>query len=193
MKNILKGFNPLTGQIEDIWKSSDVYTFLQDKIFRFYLEKTQDEWKIIQKKVKIVKKDIAKAIKTKPVTTFTEQKNQIPPTFIPIIENVIFKRGRDEFITNSYPTLKKAAKLLKQFPYLLITIRGHTDTEGNKELNYQLSLKRVLAVKNYLLKNSISKKRIQLETYGESKPIYQENDETLKEKNRRVEMIFSQN
>ncbi len=188
-----KKFNPLTGQIEDIWKSSDVYTFLQDKIFQYYLEKTQEEWKIIQKKIKILKKDITKAKETKTVTTFTEQKSQIPPTFIPIIENVIFKRGQSEFITNSYPTLKKASKLLKQFPYLFITIRGHTDTEGNSELNYQLSLQRVLAVKNHLIKNGLSKKRIQLEAYGEKKPIYQEEDENLKEKNRRVEIIFSHN
>jgi len=64
-----------------------------------------------------------------------------------------------------------------------IVVEGHTDAKGTDEYNFALGLKRANSVKEYLIKNNISKDLISVKSYGESSPI-----SNIDAKNRRVDL-----
>jgi OOP family OmpA-OmpF porin len=71
-----------------------------------------------------------------------------------------------------------------------IVINGHTDSTGAETYNLELSLKRALAVKTYLIENySISTLRLEVVGYGESLPLVSNSSEANRQINRRVEIV----
>ncbi|RYD78090.1 MAG: OmpA family protein [Sphingobacteriales bacterium] len=88
----------------------------------------------------------------------------------------------------SYPTLNKLAELLQSKPNWKLKISGHTDNVGNEQANLDLSRRRALAVKTYLVSKGIKEDRIRIEYYGASKPIDTNDTPEGRQKNRRVEM-----
>lgn len=70
-----------------------------------------------------------------------------------------------------------------------ISLNGHTDRVGDNKTNMELSLKRADSVKELLLKAGIKPDYIQVEYYGESKPIVPTEDEVAEPRNRRVEVV----
>jgi outer membrane protein OmpA-like peptidoglycan-associated protein len=68
-----------------------------------------------------------------------------------------------------------------------IEIGGHTDSKGTKEYNQRLSENRAKSVVNYLINNGINEKRLKYKGYGESTPIDDNNTESGRINNRRVE------
>ena len=71
-----------------------------------------------------------------------------------------------------------------------IKIVGHTDNSGSKLSLIKLSQQRADAVKEALLANGISKKRMKTKGYGGSRPIVKNDSEKNKKLNRRVEFII---
>lgn len=88
-------------------------------------------------------------------------------------------------------TPNKAANLgqiittLQKYPKSKIQLIGHSDQSGTVEYNYQLSIRRVTEIKNYLISNGISADKIEEVYKGESMPRYKQDD-----KNRRVEVFI---
>jgi outer membrane protein OmpA-like peptidoglycan-associated protein len=71
-----------------------------------------------------------------------------------------------------------------------IVINGHTDSSGAETYNLELSLKRALAVKTYLIENfNISTLRLEVVGYGESLPLVSNSSEANRQINRRVEIV----
>lgn len=68
----------------------------------------------------------------------------------------------------------------------LVLLAGHTDNQGKQGYNIQLSRKRALAVKKYLMASGIPPKRIHLRAYGEGRPIASNANPEGRAKNRRV-------
>lgn len=70
-----------------------------------------------------------------------------------------------------------------------LSVRGHTDSDGDDEHNLRLSLKRAIAVKSYLLSSfAIAPGRIQVIGCGEGVPLVPNTDERNRQINRRVEI-----
>ena len=70
-----------------------------------------------------------------------------------------------------------------------IMLCGHTDALGADAYNLNLSYKRALAVKSYLLANRNTKQsHIKVRGYGETLPIADNHIESGRQKNRRVEI-----
>ncbi|MBF0227916.1 MAG: OmpA family protein [Desulfobacterales bacterium] len=73
-----------------------------------------------------------------------------------------------------------------------IIIKGHTDSDGDTDYNMKLSFNRANTVKSYLVNNfSISKSKISVLGYGESKPLRPNTNSINKQLNRRVEIAVS--
>lgn len=73
-----------------------------------------------------------------------------------------------------------------------IDINGHTDNTGDADYNMGLSKKRANAVWNYLEKHGeVDKLDVQIEGYGDTKPIASNEDEEGQERNRRVEIVIN--
>lgn len=109
------------------------------------------------------------------------------------LDRLIFARGKDEITEVSYEELDQLAAMLMQNEDMVIQLEGHTDFHGNAKQNMRLSERRVVAVRNYLVKKRISKKRIKTKAFGGTKPLSRSNDEEARSKNRRVEVRILSN
>ncbi len=109
---------------------------------------------------------------------------------------VYFDLNKYTIRTDALPILAKNVELLKKYPMLHLDIVGNTDARGSSSYNLQLSKQRALSVKNYLIENGISKKRIiKLEAKGETQLVNNCLDATCDEAqhqlNRRAEFKVS--
>ena len=86
--------------------------------------------------------------------------------------------------------LDRLIDLIHQNKNYSIDIQGYTDDTGKDDYNLNLSQKRAEAIKNYLIENSISNS-ITAKGLGESNPKYDNTNASLKAKNRRVEIYFT--
>lgn len=106
-----------------------------------------------------------------------------------IIENLLFQ-------TNSFdlPEVVRELDILSDFmnakQNIEILIEGHTDNVGSVPHNNKLSLNRANSVRDYLIKNGISSKRIQTKGYGKSRPITTNSTEFGRRLNRRTEIVI---
>ncbi len=91
----------------------------------------------------------------------------------------------------SYPILDAVAEALEINTQIkLLRIEGHTDKEGTKEYNLQLSRDRAKAVMEYLIRKNIDEERLTYEGYGFTKPKASNRTEEGRAINRRVEFTI---
>jgi outer membrane protein OmpA-like peptidoglycan-associated protein len=102
---------------------------------------------------------------------------------------VFFDFNSSELKSSSYPELNRAVKLMKAVPTMQVEIAGYTDSVGSVEFNKSLSERRANAVKDYLVKNGIAKKRVAAKGYGEESPIADNGTDEGRAENRRVEFV----
>jgi outer membrane protein OmpA-like peptidoglycan-associated protein len=80
-----------------------------------------------------------------------------------------------------------AAMLNKELAGRNFLINGHTDNIGSRDYNLRLSLERANSVKSYLSANGVDPSRLEVRGYGFDKPIFDNDTESGRSKNRRVE------
>ena len=84
--------------------------------------------------------------------------DQIPAAvakFTGVITGINFRQNSADIAKSSFPTLKKAVQVLKDYPALRIEISGHTSNEGKRDVNMKLSKDRAESVKAYLVSAGI--------------------------------------
>jgi OOP family OmpA-OmpF porin len=106
--------------------------------------------------------------------------------FTGVIKGITFRKGSAVINPSSFPTLKAAVKVLKEYPALKIEISGHTSDDGTRERNMKLSQERAESAKSYLVRNGIDGGRITTIGYGPDKPLVTGKGK-VQEKNRRIE------
>lgn len=91
------------------------------------------------------------------------------PIVIPNIyyefDKAVLKEGSKKALDTS------VLELLDKNPKLILEIRSHTDSIGDKEYNMQLSQRRAQSVVDYLTKQGVDKERLTAKGFGESRPI----------------------
>jgi OOP family OmpA-OmpF porin len=107
--------------------------------------------------------------------------------FTGAIKGITFDSGKDTIRKSSKPTLDKAVEVLKTNPDVRIRISGHTDNEGDREQNLDLSKRRADAVKKYLVDNGIDESRIETAGHGPDKPVDTNDTKAGRANNRRIE------
>ncbi|MBL6595090.1 MAG: PorP/SprF family type IX secretion system membrane protein [Flavobacteriales bacterium] len=105
--------------------------------------------------------------------------------------NLEFDKNSTKISSSSYSYVSNIGKLLLGNKNMVLIISGHTDSDASVEYNYNLSAKRAQSVRNYLLNMGISKSRLIMDFYGESKPLYPNDNDSNMQKNRRVEFNIS--
>ncbi|HMB31463.1 MAG TPA: OmpA family protein [Desulfohalobiaceae bacterium] len=86
-----------------------------------------------------------------------------------------------------YSILNRVAQVIEDNPGLNVEIQGYADIIGTKEYNQKLSLQRAKAVRDYLINKGVSKKRLEVEGFGYSRPRAPSDTEKGRSLNRRVE------
>ncbi len=71
--------------------------------------------------------------------------------FSGVVKGINFRRNSADIKATSFPLLKQAVIVFKEYPALRVEISGHTSNEGKREFNMKLSRKRAEAVKDYLV------------------------------------------
>jgi outer membrane protein OmpA-like peptidoglycan-associated protein len=105
-------------------------------------------------------------------------------------EDVMFEKSSARILTPSFATLDSVARALTLFPDTEIELRGHTDDVGTFDALQNLSVRRVNAVRLYLIGKGIEDRRISGKGYAGVRPIVKNIDEKSRQKNRRVEILI---
>lgn len=106
------------------------------------------------------------------------------------LRNVTFDLNKAELKPESHDELNTVVQFMKNNPSVKIEIAGHTDNTGKAEHNLELSQKRADAVKNYIYSNGVNIDRLIAKGYGETKPVADNDIESGREMNRRVEFTI---
>ena len=85
--------------------------------------------------------------------------------------------------------INEIAKLMKEHPEIIISVEGHTDSDGETAFNQSLSERRAEAVINEMVRFGIDDSRMTSKGFGESAPIDTNNTPEGKANNRRVEFV----
>ena len=107
---------------------------------------------------------------------------------IVILAPVYFATDKDVILAQSFPVLQAVASALQAAPGIrLIRIEGHTDSQGARLYNIDLSQRRARSVQIWLIQHGIDDSRLAAEGYGPDRPIATNKTDAGRAKNRRVE------
>lgn len=113
---------------------------------------------------------------------------------IRIRADILFDPGKTEIKEDSQFLLKKIADLLYMLPNH-VRVDGHTDGRysGEYDADYKLSIARASSVCGYFTQlESLASSRFGVAGFGRHRPLYPNNNESNREKNRRVEIIIKE-
>lgn len=114
--------------------------------------------------------------------------NKIKAGEIIVLKNIFFDLNKSELLPLSYVALMDLIDLMNTKPNLRIEIRGHTDNQGNKEYNQELSFKRAKSVVDYLIaQGGIQHTRLEFKGLGDTLPCSSNTSLEGRQQNRRVE------
>jgi outer membrane protein OmpA-like peptidoglycan-associated protein len=104
--------------------------------------------------------------------------------------DVLFASGRAELKIGATNNLDKLVAFLNNYPNRSVVIEGHTDNQGSDDYNMGLSERRADSVKSYLMEQGISSQRLVASGKGETQPLADNESESGRQQNRRVEVII---
>ncbi len=100
-----------------------------------------------------------------------------------------FDVGKASLRPESMGVLNEIYKMLSEHPDVAVSVEGHTDSDGDNNLNQKLSEDRAETVMKQLVSMGLSKDRLSFRGYGESKPVAPNDTPEGKASNRRVEFV----
>ena len=102
---------------------------------------------------------------------------------------LFFDHDKATLKSESKPAMDEVAKLLKLRPALKVYVVGHTDNTGSLEYNISLSERRAEAVMEALISDyGISRSRLAFKGVGPLVPVFTNNKDAGRAKNRRVDL-----
>lgn len=126
--------------------------------------------------------------KSKSYTNFEEKAVAIGTSIV--LNNIRFVQSKAELLPESDAELNHLWEYMREHPTTEIELQGHTDNQGDFDLNLALSKQRVEAVKAFLVSKGISPQRISGRGFGSTRPIANNNREETRRLNRRVELVI---
>ena len=109
------------------------------------------------------------------------------------LQGVNFDTDSAKLKAESTTILDQAAEVLNQQAAVSVRIEGHTDSRGSDAYNQVLSEKRAKSVMEYLVGKGISAARLTSAGFGESKPVVANDSAANMAKNRRVDLVVTNN
>ncbi len=113
-----------------------------------------------------------------------------------LLDEIFFDSGKAVIKEESFPTLDKVAKVLKEtVPNSSVAVEGHTDDQPIKysgwRTNWELSSGRALAVVHYFIdQQKVASERMQAVARGEFHPVASNTTAEGRRQNRRVEVVI---
>jgi chemotaxis protein MotB len=111
--------------------------------------------------------------------------------YVSLSQKLLFATGSKVIDRKGKEALAKLSEVLVKNSDLAITVEGHTDSDGEDQLNWDLSVGRATAIVAELLKNGVDPTRITAAGRGKHAPKVPNNSPENKAINRRSEIILS--
>jgi len=105
-----------------------------------------------------------------------------------ILRGVNFEFDSDVLTPASERSLDPVAAALRDYRGMKLEVGGHASAEGNTAYNLDLSTRRALAVRRYLVANGVRPASLSSTGYGELLPLTHNMNEQGRSLNRRVEL-----
>jgi outer membrane protein OmpA-like peptidoglycan-associated protein len=105
-----------------------------------------------------------------------------------ILRGVNFKFDSDELTPESKRNLDPVAATLRNYRGMKLEVGGHASAEGDTLYNLDLSTRRALAVRRYLVAKGVRPASLSSTGYGELLPLTHNMNEQGRSLNRRVEL-----
>ena len=102
--------------------------------------------------------------------------------------NITFSTGRSDIRPEFYRVLNSVSLVLREYNRTLVNVYGHTDSDGGRDFNQDLSERRGVNVAKYLISRGTDTRRYYVAGYGEERPISSNASAEGKAQNRRVEI-----
>lgn len=97
-----------------------------------------------------------------------------------------FEVASAELLDNSGPLLERIAETARGCSDYRIVVEGHTDSQGDAEMNMELSIARAETVADSLIGRGVARDRIAVEGFGETAPIAPNGTAEGRAANRRI-------
>lgn len=105
-----------------------------------------------------------------------------------------FDSGKSEIKQTSFDLLAKVERAIDVFPSSELVIEGHTDSYGGDESNQALSQQRAESVEQYMVNAMrIPSYRLIATGYGETNPVANNETESGRARNRRIDIVIKPN
>ena len=101
---------------------------------------------------------------------------------------VFFKTASAELSPVALKPLNEIADIMTQYPWITLSIEGHTDSRASAPYNLDLSNRRAASVRMFFIKRGLAANRFTSIGYGLTRPIADNNTEEGRALNRRVAM-----
>jgi outer membrane protein OmpA-like peptidoglycan-associated protein len=197
--NFLEYFNTYTGAFEVMLTEYDAYKFQPRKA-----NHTSDPIRVDPRKLElqgidtlqltlyVTPKDLKEkeTVSVMPTNHIQGSESKDSPIGVNVIAfyDINFVKGKAIILAKSRNGLKYLLDLMNSHPATEILITGHTDNVGDEKALIELSMKRAVAIQDYLVHRGIRKERIQVDGMGASRPLFENTTEKGREQNRRVEV-----
>lgn len=109
---------------------------------------------------------------------------------VPSIRDVLFAYDRAEVQGDEAAKIAQIAQYVKQTDGVVVMLDGHADPRGTDKYNLDLSRRRVIAVREALVKEGVPPDRIATNASGLRRPKCTEKTEECFQADRRVEVFF---
>lgn len=107
------------------------------------------------------------------------------------IGGVQFATGTADLNAAARESLARLAGIVASYPDLRFKVEGHTDNVGTADTNNALSLRRAIAVRDYLIGQRVPASNIDAQGLGSAHPIADNDSADGRARNRRVEIVIS--
>lgn len=109
------------------------------------------------------------------------------------LQGVNFDTDSAKLKAESTTILDQAVEVLNQQAGVSVRVEGHTDSRGSDAYNQTLSEKRAKSVLDYLVSKGVDASRLTSAGFGESKPVAANDSAANMAKNRRVDLVVTNN
>ena len=100
-------------------------------------------------------------------------------------DRVFFATNESILTTKSRDTLRKQANWLRENSSINVVVEGHADERGTREYNLALGERRANAVRDYLMSQGVSGRKVTVISYGKERPVNPESSRLAWSQNRR--------
>ncbi|WP_462382089.1 OmpA family protein [Pseudomonas sp. Marseille-QA0892] len=105
--------------------------------------------------------------------------------------DVLFDLNRSELKPAGMRDVQNLAQFLRDNPDRKVIIEGYTDSTGSDSYNQSLSERRAMSVKSALVRMGVEPSRLTTQGYGKEYPVADNNSQSGRAMNRRVEVTIS--